>query len=102
MNKLGELAQALGQLEEAKSAYAQGEVLAHGLIDAYGETVLALETLAGNTLGLGQVLEQLGDTPASQPRLSKARLLYQRLALAMPHELRYRQALAELGDAPTV
>ena len=101
MERLGDVAQALGQLEEAKTAYAQGEALGRELIDAYGETVLALEALAYNTLRLGQVLAKSGDTPAAQPHLSKARSLYQRLALAMPHDTRYPNALKELAvDAP--
>ena len=97
MDNLGDVAQALGQLEDAKTAYAQGEGLATELIDTYGETVLGLETLAYNAFRLGQVLEKLGETVAAQPHLSKARSLYQRLTLAMPHEQRYRNLLEELG-----
>ena len=97
MDRLGDVAQALGQLEDAKTAYAQGEGLATELIDTYGETVLGLETLAYNAFRLGQVLEKLGETVAAQPHLSKARSLYQRLTLAMPHEQRYRNLLEELG-----
>ena len=97
MERLGDVAQALGQLEDAKTAYAQGEGLATELIDTYGETVLGLETLAYNAFRLGQVLEKLGETVAAQPHLSKARSLYQRLTLAMPHEQRYRNLLEELG-----
>jgi tetratricopeptide (TPR) repeat protein len=88
MNKLGAAAEALGQLEEAKSAYAEGQALAQELIDSYGESVGALDVLAYNTYHLGQ--------------LEQARLLYQRLALAMPHEPRYRRALDKLGAAPAV
>ena len=103
MDRLGDVARALGQLEDAKTAYAQGEALATELIDTYGETVLGLETLAYNACRLGQVLEKLGETAAAQPHLSKARSLYQRLTLAMPHELRYRNLLEELGaNAPVL
>ena len=59
--------------------------------------MLGLETLAYNAFRLGQVLEKLGETVAAQPHLSKARSLYQRLTLAMPHEQRYRNLLEELG-----
>ena len=77
--------------------------MATELIDTYGETVLGLETLAYNACRLGQVLEKLGETAAAQPHLSKARSLYQRLTLAMPHELRYRNLLEELGaNAPVL
>ena len=88
ISKLGGVAEALGQLEEAKSAYAEGQALAQQLIGTYGESVGALDALAYHTHQLGQ--------------LTQARQLYQRLALAMPHEPRYRRALDELGAAPAV
>ena len=99
MIKLGDVARALGQLEEAKTAYAQGEALARELIDVYGESVLSLDVLASSTLHLGQVMAQRGEPAAGKPQYAKARLLYKRLALAMPHEARYRNALRQVDAA---
>ena len=99
MERRGDVAWALGQLEEAKSAYVQGEALARELIDVYGESVLSLDVLASNTWRLGQVMAQRGEPAAGKPQYAKARLLYQRLALAMPHEARYRKALTQVDAA---
>jgi tetratricopeptide (TPR) repeat protein len=99
MERLGDVARALGQLEEAETAYAQGEALARELIDVYGESVLSLDVLASSTLHLGQVMAQRGEPAAGKPQYAKARLLYKRLALAMPHEARYRNALGQVDAA---
>ena len=101
MNKLGDVARALGQLDDARAAYAEGEKLSRALIDVYGETVPALETLAYHAARLGQLLERSGEQKDAGVRLANARLLYQRLALAMPYEARYRAMLVELGE-PTL
>ena len=101
MNKLGDVASALGQLDDARAAYAEGEKLSRALIDVYGETVPALETLAYHAARLGQLLERSGEQKDAGVRLANARLLYQRLALAMPYEARYRAMLVELGE-PTL
>ena len=52
-----------------------------------------LEALAHGERGLGEVLQNGGASELAQPHLQKALGLYQRLALAMPHEFRYQQAV---------
>ncbi len=96
MNKLGQVAQALGRLEEAQHAFEMEIQIAQELCASYGETATALEVLAYGHEALGDVLKQTNQgTPANEHH-SKARLLYQRLALAMPHEKGYASALKAL------
>ena len=94
--KRGDLAHAFGQLGEARQAYASQVELATELMTTYGETVVALEVLAGGELRLGQTLLQQGLHDDAQPHCVHAHHLFQRLALAMPHDRRYAAALKEL------
>ena len=104
MGKLGDVALALGRLDEAQQAYAAKVELAKELITRYGETVVALEVLAYGEMRLGQTLDQQDKSPEAQIHHVQAQRLYQRLALAMPHDQRYETVLNELegkGQDPT-
>ncbi len=96
MNNLGDVALALGRLEEAQQAFVSAVQLANDLVASYGETAMALDTLAHGEMHLGFALEQLGLTAEAQPHRTQARHLFQRLALAMPHDQRYATALQQL------
>ncbi|MBK7003530.1 MAG: tetratricopeptide repeat protein [Rhodoferax sp.] len=100
MNNLGDVAQRLGRLEEAQQAFASAVQLANDLVESYGETAMALDTLAYGKMHLGFTLEQQGLAAEAQPHRTQARHLFQRLALAMPHDRRYETALRQLEAPP--
>ena len=59
-NKLGDIAQALGRLDEAQSAFAEGEKLSRELIDGYGKTPERLRDLSISMEKLGSIAIALG------------------------------------------
>ncbi|MDZ4237075.1 MAG: hypothetical protein U1A81_02875 [Hydrogenophaga sp.] len=101
LEKRGNVAQALGRLDEAQRWFAAEVATAEDLIDHYGETANAMEVLAYGELGWGQALNQANQSAQALPHLDRARRLYQRLALALPHDQRYSAALAALGEPDT-
>ncbi|MDO9201208.1 MAG: hypothetical protein Q7U58_07700, partial [Hydrogenophaga sp.] len=88
-------------LDEAQRWFAAEVATAEDLIDHYGETANAMEVLAYGELGWGQALNQANQSAQALPHLDRARRLYQRLALALPHDQRYSAALAALGEPDT-
>lgn len=53
MERLGNIAQALGRLDEAQTAYAEKISIARELLDAYGDSVPALDVMRVWRTGLG-------------------------------------------------
>ena len=97
MERLGDVALALGRLDEAQLAFEAEIQLAKDLIQSYGETATALEVLAYGEMHLGHALADQGLHDLAKAHHRLARRLYRRLALAMPHDSRYKVALEELG-----
>ncbi|MBX3657998.1 MAG: tetratricopeptide repeat protein [Ramlibacter sp.] len=87
MNKLGDVAQALGALEDARTAYAESERIRRELLAEYGRTPERLRDLSISMGRLGEVAQALG-------ALEDARTAYaesERIA---------RELLAEYGRTP--
>ena len=104
MSNMGDVAQALGRLNEAQQAFEAAIDAAKDLIELYGETAAALHVLAYGEKQLGLTLAQLDQPDQAQPHLAHASRLYQRLAIVLPQDLRYKAALEDLGkseSAPT-
>lgn len=98
-DRLGNIAKALGRLDEAQTAYAEQISIARELLDAYGDSVPGLEVMASGEKGLGEVMQQGGAGLAAQPHLRSALDIYQRLALAMPHESDYAENVQRMEAA---
>ena len=98
-DRLGNIAKALGRLDEAQTAYAEQISIARELLDAYGDSVPALEVMASGEKGLGEVMQQGGAGLAAQPHLRSALDIYQRLALAMPHQAYYAENVQRIEAA---
>ena len=100
IERLGDVALALGQLDKATQAYEAEIQLATDLIERYGETASALEVLAFGEMHLGLTFEAQKKTTEANVHLSKASRLYQRLALAFPHNHRYMSAIKKFPAVP--
>ena len=95
--KLGDLALARKQPEQAQARFAEDLHNAEHLVAEYGETVTSLEVLAAAHLGFAKATQALA-RPATEvaQHAQQARDLFERLSLSMPHETRYAAGLAEL------
>ena len=99
LERQGDVASALGQLDEARLAFESEILIATDLIETYGETAAALEVLAYGEMHLGHTLAQQGALDQAQVHHDRARHLYRRLAMALPHDARYQTALDTLESA---
>ena len=66
MNKLGDVAQALGRLDEAQQAYRESEKLDRALIKDFGQTPERLRDLSVSMNKLGDVAQALGRLDEAQ------------------------------------
>ncbi len=89
LNKVGQVARDLGDLESSRAAYAESLELFRQLRAALGDTPQALRDLSVSLNKVGQVARDLGDLDAS------------RAAYAESLELS-RQLRAALGDTPAI
>ena len=101
LERQGDVASSMGQWEEARQAFESEILIATDLLEGYGETAAALEVLAYGEMHLGHTLTQQGALNQARAHNHRARNLYRRLALALPHDARYQTALDTLNAAST-
>ena len=115
MNKLGDVARALGQLQEAKTAYAEGETLSRQLLADFGATPERLRDLSISMNNLGEVARALGQLQEAKTAYAEGGTLSRQLLAdfgATPERLRdlsvsmerlgdVAQALGQLQEAKT-
>ncbi|OJH35278.1 tetratricopeptide repeat protein [Cystobacter ferrugineus] len=85
LHQVGDVAQAMGRLEEAEEAHRESLELRRGLRERLGDTPQVLRDLSVSLTLLADVLGARGKIDDALKNYDEARRLRQRLALALPH-----------------